>query len=118
MSLSQYYDGNNADDDLSPVSALRMNFDQLPTETTDPITPSKNVFGVPVPQFVPESIISWLDNNVDAGSLNVNQLDSQLSPSDTVVFSNNELNINPIVKKVCDFVATENGWAKSSVNIF
>lgn len=109
MSLSQYFDGNNADDDLSQVSALRMNFDQLPTETTDPITPSKNVFGVPVPQFVPESLISWLDNNVDAGPLNVNQSDSQLSPSDTVVFSNNELNINPIVKKVCDLVATENG---------
>lgn len=99
MSLSQYFNGNNVDDDLSPVSTLRLNFDQLPAETTDPINPTKIVFGVPVPQFVPESIISWLDN-VDGGALNANQSDRQLSPSEQVIFSNNELNINPILKKV------------------
>lgn len=95
MSLSQYFYGNNVDDDLSPIAALRLNFDQLPTETTDPVNPTKNVFGVPVPEFVPESIISWLDT-VDA-----NPSDSHLSPSDKVIFSNDELNINPIMKKVC-----------------
>lgn len=58
--------GNGGDtktiNDLSPVSALRLNFDQLPSETTDVINHTKNVFGVPMPQFMPQRVISWLDN--------------------------------------------------------
>lgn len=105
MNISQFFNGNGTVDDLSPVSALRLNFDQLPTETTDTINPTKNVFGVAVPaQFVPERIISWLDNtNGDNGSGSGGANQSDLTPnstaSDKVIFSNNDLN-NPIIKKV------------------
>lgn len=105
MNLGHFFNGNNLVNDLSPVSTLRLNFDQLPSETTDPVTPTKNVFGVPVPQFVPERIISWLDNSqVDGGSINCNQSDgdSNSISSDKVIFSNNELN-NPIARKVRHF---------------
>lgn len=102
-----FFNGNNlVNDDLSPVSALRLNFDRLPTETTDPVTPTKNVFGVPVPQFVPESIISWLDNtNIDSGSNQSNHSDTQSNglASEKVTFSNNELS-NAITRKVCTFL--------------
>lgn len=58
--------------ELSPVSALRLNFDRLPTETTDVINEPKNVFGVPMPQFVPQRVISWLDNvNIGTNSTTV-----------------------------------------------
>ncbi|XP_031616329.1 myotubularin-related protein 6 isoform X3 [Contarinia nasturtii] len=103
MSITQFFNGNRLADDLSPVSALRLNFDQLPTETTDTIKPTKNVFGVAVPaQFVPERIISWLDNSNNDGAFNhTNQ--SDLTPnsttSDKTLFSNNDLN-RPIIKKV------------------
>lgn len=50
-------------DDLSPVSALRLNFDNLKTETTDPIPDTTNVFGLPVRQLVPQRVISWIENN-------------------------------------------------------
>lgn len=50
-------------DDLSPVSALRLNFDDLKTETTDPEPEPKNVFGVPVRQLVPQRVISWIENS-------------------------------------------------------
>lgn len=101
MSLGQFFNGNRSAEELSPVSALRLNFDELPTETTDPITPTKNVFGVPVPaQFVPERIISWLDNNDGVTS---NSSHSDLTPnsisSDKTIFSNSDLN-NPIMRKV------------------
>lgn len=101
MSFSQFFNGNSLTEDLSPVSALRLNFDQLPTETTDTITPTKIVFGVSVPaQFVPERISSWLDNT--DGIIN-NSSQSDLTPSsicsDKVIFSNNDLN-NPIIRKV------------------
>lgn len=100
--LNNFFNGNNLanEDDLSPVSTLRLNFDRLPTETTDPVTPTKNVFGVPVPQFVPESIISWLDNS-DSGINQFNQTDTQSngSASEQVIFSNSELN-STIFRKV------------------
>lgn len=104
MNITHFFSGNRSVDDLSPVSSLRLNFDQLPIETTDTVNPTKNVFGVAVPaQYVPERIISWLDNN-DGASNYTNQ--SDLTPnsttSDKVIFSNNDLN-NPIIKKVWIF---------------
>lgn len=108
MNISQFFNGNNlVDEQLSPVSALRLNFDQLPTETTDTINPTKNVFGVAVPaQFVPERIISWLDNtNSDdssgggCGANHSNDLTPSSTASDKFIFSNNDLN-SPIIKKV------------------
>lgn len=102
--LNNLFNGNNLanEDDLSPVSSLRLNFDRLPTETTDPVTPTKNVFGVPVPQFVPESIISWLDTTANDSTCNqTNQTDTQSdgSPSEQIIFSNRELN-GRILRKV------------------
>lgn len=104
-----FFNGNNmVHDDLSPVSALRLNFDRLPTETTDPIEPTKNVFGVPVPQFVPESIISWLDNTyIDTEINQTNQSDTQSngSASEKIIISNNEL--SNTTRKVCIISLTE-----------
>lgn len=51
--------------DLSPMSALRLNFDALTPETTDIMPEHKTVFGVPVPQFVPQRIISWIDHDAE-----------------------------------------------------
>lgn len=103
MNISQFFNGNSLEDDLSPVSALRLKFDQIPTETTHTINPTKNVLGVPVPtQFVPERIISWLDNtNIDgcADISNQSDLTPNSASSENVILSNNELN-NPIIKKV------------------
>lgn len=105
MNLGRFFNGNNeiVKDDLSPVSVLRLNFDRLPTETTDPVTLTKNVFGVPVPEFVPDKIISWIDNtNAD---LQINQHDllqqSNQMPMDNAIFSNNELSNSVMIQKVC-----------------
>lgn len=49
--------------DLSPVSVLRLNFDNLKSETTDPEPDATNVFGVPVRQLVPQRVISWIGNS-------------------------------------------------------
>lgn len=89
--------------DLSPVSALRLNFDQLPAETTDPTT-TTSVFGVPVAQFVPQSVISWLDG----GKQNLADCidGSPITPDQSQLFSTNESNdqSNIITKKVCFIV--------------
>lgn len=112
MSLSNFFNGNNLvnEEDLSPVSVQRLNFDRLPTETTDPITPTKNVFGLPVPQFVPESIISWLDNNtsLDLVETPSNQFDitSNLSAAEKITFSAADFPI-PIVRKVCESISLQ-----------
>lgn len=89
-------------DDLSPVSTLRLNFDQLPAETTDPI-PEKSVFGVPVAQFVPQSVFSWLDgangaqNNLDCPST----MSSRRNEMHVMHGSNEPSCV--ITRKVCSF---------------
>lgn len=104
MNLSKFFNGNNlVNDDLSPVSVLRLNFDRLPIETTDPVPLNKNVFGVPVPEFVPDSIISWIDSST--ADLRINQHDllkkSNITTTDKIIFSNNELSNAVIIQKVC-----------------
>lgn len=89
MNLGRFFNGNNiVADDLSPVSVLRLNFDRLPTETTDPVPLTKNVFGVPVPEFVPDRILSWIDDsNAD---FRINQHDGRhqwnVMTTDTGIF--------------------------------
>lgn len=84
--------------DLSPVSALRLNFDQLPAETTDPI-PEKSVFGVPIVQFVPQSVMSWLDgNNSNIIESNINLIGGLPANAKTIGGCNKPNNI--ITRKV------------------
>lgn len=105
MNLSKFFNDNNlVNEDLSPVSVLRLNFDHLPTETTDPVPLNKNVFGVPVPEFVPDSILSWIDNS--SADVQINQHDLQhqsnlTSTPDKIAFCNNELS-NSVIQKVCE----------------
>lgn len=105
MNFSRFFNGNNVvkDDDLSPVSVLRLNFDRLPTETTDPIPLTKNVFGVPVPsEFVPDKILSWIDNSNTDYKSNQHDLHRQSNAmaTDNVISSNNELSNSLIIQKV------------------
>lgn len=85
-------------DDLSPVSALRLNFDNLKTETTDPEPEEKNLFGVPVRQLVPQRVISWIESN----SLN-SPIDSDvevISNASTSSASNNNEHTTCVSRKV------------------
>lgn len=88
---------SSMNNDLSPVSALRLNFDNLPIETTDTVTETKNVFGVPMPQFVPQRVLSWLDNNAATNSA---QSDTESIASDTSSSNNNGQCTN-VTRKVC-----------------
>lgn len=107
MNLGRFFNDNSiVDDDLSPVSVLRLNFDRLPTETTDPVPLTKNVFGVPVPEFVPDKILSWIDNSevqLNHDSL----LRSNVMATDNVIFSSDELSNSVVIQNVCkiNFVA-------------
>lgn len=100
------HSSSGAMDDLSPVSALRLNFDRLPNETTDEPISIKNVFGVPIPQFVPQSVISWLDKTNISGN---KMLSNYSNGKSTVIFSNVlSLNCNhdpskTVTRKVCAF---------------
>lgn len=102
MNFGKIFHGNNLvkDDDLSPVSVLRLNFDRLPTETTDPITLKKNVFGVPVPEFLPDSILSWIDNSNADFQINQHDLlhQSNILTTDNVI----ELSNTVFIQKVCE----------------
>lgn len=60
-----YTDGTDLVDELSPVSVLRLRFDTLPAETTDIMPESRTVFGLAVPQFVPQRIISWMGQDAE-----------------------------------------------------
>lgn len=96
--------------DLSPVSALRLNFDRLPIETTDPINQTtNNVFGVSMTQFVPQRVISWLDNaNIGMNTTNLihNQSKTQTDSNDapdavSLNFNNQCISAVIITRKVC-----------------
>lgn len=106
MNFGRFFNGNNlVKDDLSPVSSLRLNFDRLPTETTDPVTLTKNVFGVPVPEFIPDSFLSWIDSsNAD---LQINQHQSNSMTTDNVIFSNNQWSNTVLFHKVCEINQTK-----------
>lgn len=87
-------------DELSPVSALRLNFDQLTSKTTDEDVETKNIFGMSLPQFVPQRIISWIGNGA-GGTESDAEVGSNASGSS--VKNNNEQ--SPCVsRKVCPFV--------------
>lgn len=90
--------------DLSPVSALRLHFDQLPGETTDPIV-EKNVFGVPVSQLVPQSVISWLDGTNSSSTQNdlnfVGVLPYKIDASQATSIGGYNDRSNIITRKVC-----------------
>lgn len=100
----------NAMNELSPVSALRLNFDRLPTETTDVINEPKNVFGVPMPQFVPQRVISWLDNvNIGTNSTTVIHNVSNTKTNSTAAVAVPSSNCNNdhctiITSKVCALI--------------
>lgn len=104
MNLSRFFNDNSTvKDDLSPVSVLRLNFDRLPTETTDPVTLTKNVFGVPVPEFVPDKILSWIDNS--NGELQQNQPDTlhrfNVLATDNAICRSDELSNSIVIQNVC-----------------
>lgn len=89
-------------DELSPVSALRLNFDQLANETTDEEVETKNIFGVAVPQFVSQRVISWMGNSVN-GSESVPDTDVTSNASAASASNNNE-QLPCVSRKVCPFV--------------
>lgn len=104
MNLGRFFNDNSiVNDDLSPVSVLRLNFDRLPTETTDPVPLTKNVFGVPVPEFVPDKILSWIDNS--NSEVQLNQPDSlhgsDVMATNNVIFSSDELSNSIVIQNVC-----------------
>lgn len=49
-------------DELSPTSIMRLHFDQLTPETDDP--EKKMLFGVPMPPFVSDKVISWIEDGL------------------------------------------------------
>lgn len=87
--------------DLSPVSALRLNFDTLTPETTDIMPDSRTVFGLAVPKFVPQRFMSWMgqetapqeNENLGGGDNN----DATAEHSNAI----NDNKINVFTKKVC-----------------
>uniref|UniRef100_A0A1A9W9M5 Myotubularin phosphatase domain-containing protein n=1 Tax=Glossina brevipalpis TaxID=37001 RepID=A0A1A9W9M5_9MUSC len=50
---------NEIERQLSPTSALRLSFDNISPETEEP--ESKRLFGVPVPPFVSDKVVTWLE---------------------------------------------------------
>lgn len=87
-------------DELSPVSALRLNFDQLIPETMDEDVETKNLFGVSLPQFVPQRVISWIGNGAGGGE---SDADVSSNASGSSVTNNNE-QLPCVSRKVCPFV--------------
>lgn len=87
-------------DDLSPVSVQRLNFDQLPSETTDPI-PENSVFGVPVAQLVPQSVFSWLDGARANNAQNDLNCPSRKNESQSMLLHGSTDSNNIITRKVC-----------------
>lgn len=46
---------------MSPTSALRLSFDNISPETEEPPDGNKRLWGVPVPPFVSEKVVSWIE---------------------------------------------------------
>lgn len=88
-------------DELSPVSALRLNFDQLTSETTDEDIESKNLFGVSMPQFVPQRVRSWIENRTNSSADSDVDVCSNASGSSV---SNNNEQLACVSRKVCPFI--------------
>lgn len=91
------YTDELAQADLSPVSALRLNFDTLTPETTDEMPDTRTVFGLAVPQFVPQRFMSWMgqdtetqeNENLGGGSSDANS--GAINDNKNIIFT----------KKVC-----------------
>lgn len=86
--------------ELSPVSALRLNFDQITSETMDEDVETKIIFGVSLPQFVPQRVISWIENSAGGGE---SDADGGSNASGSSVSNNNE-HAACVSRKVCPFV--------------
>lgn len=84
-------------DELSPVSALRLNFDNLKAETTDEEVETKSVFGVPVHQFVPQRVISWIGNSAPPVA---NEFDDELVSNGSSSASTSNNNESCVSRKV------------------
>lgn len=50
---------NEIERQLSPTSALRLSFDNISPETEEP--ENKRLWGVPVPPFVSDKVVSWIE---------------------------------------------------------
>ncbi|XP_037941946.1 uncharacterized protein LOC119674861 [Teleopsis dalmanni] len=86
---------NEIERQLSPTSALRLSFDNISPETEEP-EPNKRLWGVPVPPFVSEKVVSWIEeefneppiyyngNNVIKKVENVRMIDRYNSKNPTV----------------------------------
>lgn len=51
---------NEIERQLSPTSALRLSFDNISPETDEPDV-NKRLWGVPVPPFVSDKVVSWIE---------------------------------------------------------
>ncbi|XP_016929607.2 phosphatidylinositol-3,5-bisphosphate 3-phosphatase MTMR6 isoform X1 [Drosophila suzukii] len=52
---------NEIERQLSPTSALRLSFDNISPESEEPPDGNKRLWGVPVPPFVSEKVVSWIE---------------------------------------------------------
>lgn len=57
--LSNKFIENESVAALSPTSVIRLSFDNISPETEEP--ESKRLWGVPVPTFVSEKVVTWLE---------------------------------------------------------
>lgn len=92
--------------ELSPVSALRLNFDQLASETTDDEVESKHIFGVSLPQFVPQRVLSWIENSANGIDPEA-EVSSNASGSSA---SNNNEQSPCVTRKVCPICEANLCW--------
>lgn len=51
---------NEIERQLSPTSALRLSFDNISPESEEP-PDGKRLWGVPVPPFVSDKVVSWIE---------------------------------------------------------
>jgi len=51
---------NEIERQLSPTSALRLSFDNISPETEEP-PDGKRLWGMPVPPFVSDKVVSWIE---------------------------------------------------------
>lgn len=92
-----------AADQLSPVSALRLNFDQLAAENIDDEEETKNIFGVSMPQFVPQRVLSWIENSNSANGGESNADTNSNASGSSVVNNNQHSMASCVCRKVCPF---------------
>lgn len=63
------------DELLSPVSTLRLRFDQISPETTDDENVvQKSLWGFPVPPFVSGRVVSWIENELQPPTVTFNEI--------------------------------------------